>query len=76
MSSNLYWRPATSGQEILPNSLKHALRKLDQFDSLDREVGEDFIPVLRGMEAAGTEGATELIAAIEKHGSVELKEEW
>lgn len=77
MSSNLYWRPVSAGQELLSDELKHALHNLDQFNNgADGTCGDAMIPTLRGMEAAGIKDARKLINAIEKYGEVELSEEW
>ena len=77
MSSNLYFKPVVKNNgTVLPDQLKYALKKLDVFNcnTLDSNFDADFIPILRGMEAAGVDGARELIDAIEKYIEVEVKE--
>lgn len=77
MSSNLYYQPASKPDKLLPDELKHALRKLDEFNNtVDGIYGNELIPILRGMEAADVKGATRLIEAIKKYGEIELKEVW
>lgn len=77
MSSNLYYRPVTAGEKLLPDQLKHTLKNLDDFNNtVEGTYDESYIPVLRGMKAAGVEGADKLIKAIEKYGEVELVERY
>jgi len=77
MSSNLYWRPKNTGQKLLSDELKHALKNVDPYGQrVNREFGEEDIDLLRGMLAAGIEDAGKLIEAIEKHGAIEVSEEY
>ena len=73
MSSNLYWEPTARKKSPLANELKLVLRKM-YGDLQGAELGEGDLPQIRALEAAGVSGSTELIAAIEKHGSVTLRE--
>ena len=83
MSTNLYWRPVP--REIPPartvNALKRAIarRVWDHDGSLHGDtiiVGTELLPYLEGLRDAGTEetreDASELIEAIQEHGSVEI----
>lgn len=84
MSSSLYWRPAPKEEppaHDLPFGLKKAIsqRFWGHDGSLygDKvEMGASVIPYLEGLADGGTEeiadGARELIAAIRKHGTVEV----
>lgn len=77
MSSTLYYKPVVSNEKSLPDELKHAIKRLDQFEqTIDRVFDESDIPILRGMEASGVKGAKKLISLIEKYGQVELTEEY
>jgi hypothetical protein len=76
MSSNIYYRPVPkSNGTLLPDQLKFALKKLDEWNGkAEGTYSKDFIPVLEGMKAAGVDGADQLIKAIKKYGEVEIEE--
>ena len=72
MSCSLYWKPSGSGNQVGDAALRNAVEKhfgrrawLD-YDSLE---------FLRGLAAAGIEGASELIEAIERHERIEVYQE-
>lgn len=80
MSTSLYWRPAPKDvppADTLPSELKKALarRYWDHDGSMwadEREFDSADVPYLEGLRDAGLDGAAELIAAIKKHGRVEV----
>lgn len=72
MSSTLTWRPIEEYNGALPDALKFALRNSKK---LPMEFGHAEIPYVQGLIDAGVSGASELLALIEEHGVVELKEE-
>lgn len=73
MSSNLYWEPAERKQHPLDTSLKMILRKM-YGDLQGVELDEADLSSLRALVAADVSGAAILIEAIEKHGTVVLRE--
>lgn len=80
MSANLYWEPPPkeTRQNDLPDALRYRLAKRlweDNDGTLSAGptlVGPELIPYLQGLLDGDVAGAKELIAAIEKHGSVLL----
>jgi len=77
MSSNLYWRPRTSGEKPLSDELKYALKNSDKFNQdLDCTIGDSWLDYLSGLRDAGIKDAQKLIDAIEKYGEIELKERY
>lgn len=80
MSSSLYWAPPPQDREDHYLSLKYEIgRYFDKEykgESIERTVGKELIPFLKGIMAVGDksrcESAHELITAIEKHGEVEI----
>lgn len=75
MSGSLMWEPAERKKKSLPTALKWALTKRYGGDP-NVTVDQNNVDYLRGLLDAGTEGAQELIDAIEKHGSVQLRVEY
>lgn len=73
MSSTLKWRPLGGGK-ALPTALKFALDKRGW--SYPVTIGDGELSYLQGLCDAGVEGAETLLAAIEKHGEVELTKEY
>lgn len=73
MSTNLYWKPAIKTGEGLSDQLKFALRKRYGWP-VSAICDENSIAYLQGLADADVRGAAELIAAIEKHGEVEIFE--
>ena len=76
MSSSLSWKPVIfkSGNE-LPDTLKFVLR--GKFGSpIDHEFDESEVNFFLGLEAAGIDGASEVIKSIKKHGKIRIYEEW
>jgi hypothetical protein len=74
MSTNLYWRPISAGQQ-LPGQLKPFLAKRlwNSDGSISQEdivVDSELIPYLEGLADAGVEGAHQLIGAIQRHRNV------
>jgi hypothetical protein len=77
MSSTLYWRPRLKAAKSLPDHLKIVLRNSNTFaGGLNVTLDRENIGYLSGLRDAGVEGADKLIEAIEKHGEVELVEEF
>jgi len=68
MSCSLYWRPVGGGNQVGGSQLREAIR--EEFGS-DTRLDMGALPFLRGLAAAGMEGARQLIAAIEKHDVIE-----
>ena len=72
MSCTLYWRPLTKGNSVGGTQLRQAIeRRFGREARLDI----DALEFLRGLEAGGVEGATELIEAIEKHEEIDVYQE-
>ena len=68
MSCSLYWRPVHDRRSVGGSQLRDAIREECGWQGrLDAES----LPFLRGLAAAGVDGARELIEAIEKHGMIE-----
>ncbi len=76
MSSSLCWEPVKGiANRTLPTALKFALRK--RFGEPVRVVvSNSTVPYLEGLRDAGVEGAEKLIDLIEKHGEINLNEEY
>lgn len=72
MSCTLFWSPMPRGKDIGNFQLRDAIGA--EF-GLPCTVGEDATPFLRGLSAAGIQGAAKLIEAIEKHGEIRLWKE-
>ena len=78
MSSNLYWVPKTEDRNILPDSLKNAMKNsFTTFSGIVLDFND--LDYLRGLRDAGNEeiaeGAIELITAINEHDRVVLEED-
>lgn len=79
MGVNLYWRPVIKRidkHRSLPDALKRILarRYFDQDGTLSTDWLEtQDMDYLQGVADAGVEGAEELLKAIEKYGSVEIR---
>lgn len=74
MSCTLYWRPVIHRRDSSPGGV--ALRNaIEEEFGLPTTLDLDAVPFLRGLKAAGVDGASELIEAIEKHEQVELYKE-
>lgn len=73
MSHTLYWEPVERSQASLPDALKFALREAFEFP-VDVELCKTDLNFVLGLECAKVEGATELRAAIERHGRVRVLE--
>lgn len=77
MSSDLYWRPYLKAAHPLPDELKFALRNRDLFNnSLNGQLTERDLDYLMGLRDGGISSAQKLIDAINKHGDIELVEEY
>ena len=76
MSSTLRWRPTHTSGNDLPYELKRALHKRTDGEPVKGEFTEASIQYLQGLRDGGVVGADKLIEAIEKHGSVEVWEEF
>lgn len=72
MSSNLYWKPTDGGYD-LPDELKFKLR--EEY-TLPYKFSQYELPFLKGLIVCDIQGAKELYQAIEKHGEVEVYEQW
>lgn len=74
MSTNLYWEPAERPLKAVGDTaLKSILRERFGFP-VKLVLSASNISYLSGLQDAGVDGAKELIAAIEKHGSITLTE--
>ena len=76
MSSILYWEPVKKkkGNALLPG-LRNALQK--RYGSPIKVIlNYEDAEYLQGLSDAEIKGASELISAIEKYGSIELREEF
>jgi len=76
MSYSLYWRPKSTKKNDAgkDQALKWAMQK--RFGSpLNMELSDIHVEYLQGLKDANISGATELIDAIEKYGSIEIFEE-
>jgi hypothetical protein len=72
MSCSLYWRPVGDGTQVGDTQLRNAVeRRFGHRARLD----DSALEFLRGLEAAGVEGADDLIAAIERHDEIEIYQE-
>lgn len=69
MSQNLYWRPVADAS-ILPDALKRVLRKEWFQSGSECRVDHHDTEFLRGLRAAGVEGADELLTLIEERGEI------
>lgn len=87
MSSSLRWRPLPAPDPgTLGDGIKHILRRhLGWADSEDpigawTPLDASSVPFLQGVIAAGLPDtavdARTLVELIEKHGTIEIKEEW
>ena len=83
MSTNLLWHPVvkTPTSRGISTELKLVLRKTYGLDSLSSvTLGTNDIPTLLGVAAVGGErigkSVEKLIAAIDRHGSIFLEEQW
>lgn len=75
MSTDLHWKPTGNGKRMESNTveLKNALRRglgEGPWTLADCDLG-----FLRGLRAAGIDGADELIRFIEEHGSIDVREQ-
>ena len=76
MSSNLYWEPADRGKnKCLGTALKGALQKRFGYP-VRVTLDERNVPYLEGLVDADIKDAQGLIDAIEKHGRIDLREEF
>lgn len=79
MSSNLTAEPIERKKLSLGTGLKFALRKCLS-EPINAEIDKKFIPILKGIIAAGSEDASKdadkLIQFLEIHNRVYLKEEY
>lgn len=85
MSSDLYWLPPPTEQK--KNHIRYLKYEIGGYyeedyngGNMEREAGKELIPFLQGIIAVGSPeqktDAKKLIAAIEKHGSVQLIIGW
>jgi hypothetical protein len=74
MSSNLCWEPVYRAQKVLPYALKLAMQKRFGGTVRDRNLDGADVPYLEGLRDAGIAGADDLIAAIEKFGTINVTE--
>lgn len=76
MSTTLYWNPVVRGDDNgLPLQLKSILVDHESYlnGSSSCEMCRVDLSYLRGLNDAGVEGASELMAAIGKYGAIELR---
>lgn len=78
MSSTLMWSPVMKYKGSLSDNLKFALRKRTDWcdNSANGTYGESDIPFLKGLHVGGVEDADKLIKLIEKHGDIQLAEQY
>jgi hypothetical protein len=69
MSTTLVWKPCTKGRP-LPDSLKRVLAGTRY--SQDCELTPNDSLFIQGLQAAGVDGAAEVLEALEKHGTIFL----
>lgn len=71
MATQIYWRPICDNDEALPKQLKYILLEEDMMDNplTIKDIG-----FLKGLKAAGIEGAETLIEAIQRFGQIQLYE--
>jgi hypothetical protein len=75
MSSSLSWKPVKNYEDDFTDEVKYALRKRYGNPSIDgTTLDEGDLPYLNGLHDAGIKGMDEVIAAIEKHSAIEIKE--
>lgn len=78
MSLNLYMAPVIPRRGTdLPDALKFILRGNEEWSSslgvgVDHIATANDLPYLRGLNDAGVDGASQLIAAVAKHGEVRV----
>ncbi len=74
MSATLFWKPVSKESTSLPDRLKHVLLRSERCRCLStaillRRGHEDYF---QGLRDAGVEGASEILQAIETHGTIEI----
>jgi hypothetical protein len=75
MSTSLFWKPVKDYSGTLPDGLKYALRKMDEWhNGGPQTLTKSDIPFLRGLSIGDVDGADKLIYLIEKHGEIEVEE--
>lgn len=74
MSSTLYWKPVSKDANSLPDSLKSIISK--RYGSGKHILNSLDVVYINGLVDGGVKGASELIAAIEKHGEIEVWESY
>ncbi len=72
MSCALYWKPPGKGKPVGDGQLRDAVAAEFGVPAI---IDTAAIPFLRGLRAAGVQGADRLIAEIERHGSIEVWKE-
>jgi hypothetical protein len=81
MSSTLFWEPPPKEVKARAIGLKYEIARYfdPEWNGLSADfglVGDELIPFLKGIIAVGSDGdasdAKELIAAIKKHGQIQL----
>ncbi len=70
MSASLYWRPKPRRKTFLPDALRFALGSAVDGKPTTYTVND--MQYLHGLEDGGVKGATELIAAIDKHEQIDV----
>jgi hypothetical protein len=72
VSCSLYWRPPGKGHQVGDFPLRRAIENRFGRTAVLDYAAVDF---LQGLAAAGVDGATELLEAIEKHDKIEIYQE-
>lgn len=75
MSTHLYWQPvAPQKGKTVNDKLKYILKEAYRIDNWNDPVtlNSDNQSYLLGLRDAGIEGVDALLAAIEKHGAIEI----
>lgn len=73
MSSSLQWEPINELRDSFSCSVKFALRQI-YGEPVNETLSTSDIPMVKGLIAGGCKDAKELLDAIEKHGSIHVRE--
>lgn len=76
MSSTLFWRPAEEYGKELPDELKYKLQEMYPALDADIHLTRSDLGYLKGLKQCGVKGAATLIAAIEQHKEIIVRERW
>ncbi len=74
MSVNLSWRPASTQTNVLPYALYSCLHRAGEVFPL--RIDKIDVGFYEGLEAAGIEGASDIVKALRKNDSIILELEF